>query len=201
MGGESGDSGLLWQDSNQVNDAAHIQLLNIDKGSSSLNLNGFNDSIGRLTLAAGTKVLTSGSLGGGVLTVRELRVDGQRMPLGIYTSSESWLQGSGQVIVGDVKRVEVSGAVDDPNKTIGAGNIALLKAATTLKLPDGDCSVHVTTGEFPLKLVANGKSRYRGVIAGKGGVRIEAAVDRRPFDIAGTQTNSYQGATKLRAAC
>ena len=133
-----------------------------------------------------------------MLTVRELWVDGQRLPEGVYTSSAGWLQGSGYVVVGDVKYVDVSGAVDDPNKTIGAGNIAVLKAASTFKLPDGDCSVHVATGDFPLTLVADGgKSRYSGLITGNGSVRIEAAADHQPLEIAGTHTNSYQGATTL----
>ena len=61
VGGQGDHNGLLWNGSNQVNDAAHIQLLSSDKGSASLNLNGFSDTIGRLTLAAGTKVLTGGS--------------------------------------------------------------------------------------------------------------------------------------------
>ena len=112
VAGQGDHNGLLWNGSNQVNDAAHIQLLSSDKGSASLNLNGFSDTIGRLTLAAGTKVLTSGPHGGGVLTVRELWVDGQRLPRGVYTSSVGWLQGSGYVVVGDVKYVDVSGAVD-----------------------------------------------------------------------------------------
>ena len=122
----SGQGNLLWNGSNQVNDAAQIQLLSSDKGNSSLNLNGFSDTIDRLTLAAGTKVFTGGPQGGGVLTVRELWVDGERLPKGVYTSSAGWLHGGGYVVVGDVKYVDVSGAVDDPNKTIGAGNIALL---------------------------------------------------------------------------
>ena len=84
-----------------------IQLLSSDKGGASLNLNGFSDTIDRLTLAAGTKVLTSGPHGGGVLTVRELWVDGKRLPKGVYTSSAGWLHGSGYVVVGDVKYVDV----------------------------------------------------------------------------------------------
>jgi hypothetical protein len=61
VAGQGDNNGLLWNGSNQVNDAAHIQLLSSVKGTSSLNLNGFSDTIGCLTLAAGTKVLTSGS--------------------------------------------------------------------------------------------------------------------------------------------
>jgi Glycosyl hydrolase family 20, catalytic domain/Glycosyl hydrolase family 20, domain 2 len=193
----AGQGNLLWNGSNQVNAAAHIQLLSSDKASSSLNLNGFSDAIDRLTLAAGTKVLTGGPHGG-VLTVRELWVDGQRLPRGVYTSSVGWLQGSGYVVAGDVKSVVVAGAVSDPDRTIGAGNIALLTAGTTFKLPEGDCSVNVATGEFPLTLVANsGKSRYSGLITGNGAVRIEAAADHQPFEFSGTHTNSYQGATTL----
>jgi hypothetical protein len=187
---------LVWNGSNQVKDA-HIQLLSSDKGASSLNLNGFSETIGRLTLAAGTKVLTGGPHGGGVLRVRELWVEGKRMPRGVYTSSTGWVQGNGYVVAGDVKQVEVSGAVDDPEKAIGAGNIALLKAGTTFKLPEGDCSVHVATGEFPLTLSASGKTRLGGMIAGHGGVRIDASGDHHPFEFAGPHGNTYQGATTL----
>src|SRR5205823_519865 len=161
--------------------------------------NGFRDTIGRLTLAGGTKVQTDGAQGGGVLTVRELWVDGRRWPGGVYTSSVGWLHGGGQVVVGDVKSVDVSGTVADPNKSIGPGSIAGLKAASTFQLPEGDCSVNVATGDFPLTLVASGgTSRFTGLITGNGGVRIEGAVDHRPFEISGTHTNSYRGATTLR---
>ena len=176
----------------------HIQLLGSDKGTASLNLNGFSDTIDRLTLAAGTKVFTSGSHGAGVLTVRELRVDGEQMPKGVYTASAGWLHGGGYVVVGDVKYVVVSGAVDDPNKTIGAGNIALLKGGSTFKLPEGDCSVNVATGDFLLTLAArSGKTRFNGLLTGNGSLRIEAGADHQPIEIAGTYTNSYQGATTL----
>jgi hexosaminidase len=197
VAGQGEDIGLLWSGSDQVNDTAHIQLLRSDKGGSSLNLNGFSDTIGRLTLAAGTKVLTSGPHGDGVLTVHELWVDGRRMPRGLYTSSADWLHGSGYVVVGDVKYVDVAGAVDHPEQAIGADNIARLKAGSTFKL-HGDCSVNVATGEFPLTLVTSGgKLRFNGMIAGKGSVQIEAAADRQPVEISGSQTNSYQGGTTL----
>ncbi len=198
VAGQGDHNGLLWNGNNQVNHAAHIQLLSSDKGSSSLNLNGFSDTIGRLTLAAGTKVFTSGPHEGGVLRVNELWVDGQRLPRGVYTSSVGWLHGSGHVVAGDVKYVDVSSVVDDPNKTVGAGNIALLKSGSSFRLPQGGCTVHVATGAFPLTLVANaGEASYNGMIAGNGGVRIEAAANHQPFEISGTQTNSYQGGTTL----
>ena len=73
-----------------------------------------------------------------------------------------------------------------------------LKAASTIRLPEGACSVHVATGEFPLTLVAaGGNRRYAGLITGKGSLRIEAAADHGPLEFSGTHTNSYQGATTL----
>src|SRR5437588_152689 len=83
--------------------------------------------------------------------------------------STGWLHGSGYVIVGDVKRVAVSGVVDDPNQTIGAGDIAVLKSAATFKLPDGECSVTAVTGDLPLTIVSSGgKARFGGFITGNG---------------------------------
>jgi hexosaminidase len=198
VSGEGDNSDVLWNGSDQVNDAAHIQLLSTAKGSASLNLNGFIESIERLTLAGGTRVFTSGAGGSGVLKVRELWIDGRPLPRGIYTSSEPWLKGGGYVVAGDVKQMDVSGTVDNPGKLIGPGNIALLKSGSTFKLPAGDCAVNVATGNFPLTLVAkSGQHRYDGLITGKGSVRVEAPVDREPFDISGPQTNSYEGATAL----
>jgi hypothetical protein len=197
VAGEKPDNGLVWNESDQVNDTAHIQLLSSAKGGPSLNLNGFGDTIDRLTLAAGTKVFTSGTHGNGVLTVRELWVDGRRLPGGVYTSAMSWLRGSGYVVVGDVKAVDVSGEVDDPERTIGAGNIARLKSAATFKLPNGDCAVNVMTGDFPLTLAAAGKPRFMGMIAGNGSLRIEAAADHQPVEISGLQMNTYHGGTTL----
>ncbi len=77
VSGQGDHNDLLWNGNNQINHAAHIQLLSSDHGTASLNLNGFSDTIGRLTLVAGTKVFTSGPQGGGVLSVRELWVDGR----------------------------------------------------------------------------------------------------------------------------
>jgi hexosaminidase len=190
-------NGLFWGASDQVNDAAHIQLLSSDKGGASLHLNGFRDTIGRLTLAAGAKVLTDGPRGSGVLTVKELWVDGRRMPRGVYTSATGWVQGSGYLVAGDVKTVDVSGTVADPNQAVGAGNLALLKSASTLKLREGECAVNVETGAFPLTLAAGSKARFGGMIAGSGAVRIEAAADHQPLELTGAQANCYRGDTTL----
>jgi hypothetical protein len=75
---------------------------------------------------------------------------------------------------------------------------AWIKGAATLKLPEGDCSVHAMTRGFPLTLVASrGKTRFAGLITGDGPVRIEAPGDHQPFEISGAQVNSYRGITTL----
>ena len=197
VGGGSDHVALVWNGSNQINDAAHIQLLGSDKGGASLNLNGFSDTIAKLSLAAGTKVLTDGPHGGGALTVRELTVDGKSLPRGIYTSSTGWLHGSGHAIVGDVQRAAVSGVVDDPNRAIGAGNMAVLKSATTFTLPDSECSVAAAIGDFPLTLIAGGGNvRFAGFITGNGSLQIKASRER-PLEISGASSNSYKGTTTL----
>jgi autotransporter-associated beta strand protein len=196
VSGDAPDTGLSWSAGQQLDADARVELRGSDKGSSSLDLNGFSDTIGRLALAAGAKVLTGGQRGG-VLTVHELWVEGKQVPKGVYTSSEAWLQGKGYVVVGDVRSVDVSGAVDDPNRTVGAGNIARLTAATTLKLPDGECSVNVADGDFPLTLAAGGKSRFTGLLAGSGSLRIEAGANHQPLELAGPHNNTYSGATTL----
>ncbi len=195
--GGTNQAALVWNGNDQVNDEAHIQLLGSDKGSGSLHLNGFSDTIGRLALAAGANVFTSGPQGGGVLTVRELWVDGRRLPRGIYTAAAGWLHGNGYVVAGDVKVVAASGLVNDPNQAVGAGNIARLTASSTFRLPEGVCSVHAATGAFPLTLVAaGGRQRYEGMIAGQGSVLIDVA-DHQSLELAGTQANIYQGSTTL----
>ena len=105
-------------------------------------------------------------------------------------------------MVGDAKYVDVSGRVDDPNKAIGAGNIAVLKAASTFKLPAGECAIPVNVGDVSPDPASDGAAtRYSGFITGNGPLLIEAAATgpaaRQPLDIAGTSANSYRGATVL----
>jgi hexosaminidase len=197
VGGDSHPCALVWNASDQLHDASHLDLRNSDKGAIAINLNGHNDTFARLTLAAGTKVLTDGPQGGGVLTVRALTVEGKRQPPGVYTSSSRWLDGRGYVIVGDVKRVMVSGVVDDPDRTIGAGAITVLQSATTFKLPEGECSVTAITGDSLLTLAPRGRhSRFVGLITGNGSLQIEAA-DAQPLELSGAPSNSFKGTTTL----
>jgi hexosaminidase len=196
VSGDGPGSGLSWGADRQLGAGARVELHGSSQGSSTLDLNGFHDTLARLVLAAGAKVRTGGPRGG-VLTAKELWVDGKRLASGVYTSAEPWVQGQGYVVVGDVRTADVSGVVEDPNRVVGAGNIARLTAATTLRLPHGDCSVNLASGDFPLTLIAEGKVRWSGMFAGGGSLRIEAGADHQPFEFAGPHTNSYAGPTTL----
>jgi hexosaminidase len=197
VGGIGDENSLVLGGNNQIDSAASLQLAGSEKGSAFFNLNGFNSTISSLTLAPGTKVLTDGARGSGVLTVSEAMVEGRRLPRGIYTSSNSWVRGSGYVVVGDVKQINVSGVIDDPTRTIGSGNMAVLKTASTFKIPNGECSVAAQTGDYPLTLVSGGPDvRFNGFVTGNGSLRIEAS-RKQPLEISGMPSNSFKGTTTL----
>jgi hypothetical protein len=196
VGGTGGNDSLVLGADDQIRADASVELLGFKAGGASLDLNGHNQTVGRLTLARGARVLTDGPRGGGVLAVRELVVGGKQLPRGIYPFSGGWLEGRGYVVVGDVKRIDVKGTVDDPNAAVGAGNIAVLKAATTFKLPDGECTVAALTGDFPLTLAPGGRARFGGFITGNGELRIDTSREH-PLELTGPPSNSFKGTTTL----
>jgi hypothetical protein len=182
--------------SDQIHDDATVELRASKPAGTFLRLNGQHETFAKLTLGAGGRVLTDGA-SSGALTVRELVVEGRAQPRGVYTASSGWLIGNGYVVVGDVKRLDAKGAVTDPEKTFGAGNIAVLKGAATFELPDGECTVAVVTGAYPLTLAAGGKTaRFGGFVTGNGGLRIEASREG-PLELTGAHGNVYSGPTTL----
>jgi hexosaminidase len=193
VGGTSDQDVLVWNASDQLNDAAQMHL----HSGASLKLNGFGDIIASLSLAAGAKVMTDGSQGRGVLKVRELTVDGKCLPRGVYMAPSGWLQGGGYVTVGDVKVIAVADLVNDPNKTIGADNIARLKSTTRFKIPEGGCAGVVDTAGGPLVLESAGRNaNFSGFITGGGSLQIKSSAGQ-PLTIAGTSSNSFTGTTTL----
>ena len=197
LGDRNAPASLVWNANNQFSGDARLQLVGSDRAAASLNLNGFKDSLAQLNLERGSVIQTDGAGQSGVLEVRELVVNGKHLPRGVYTSSSEWLRGSGYVIVGDVRRVETSGLVLDPIRSIGAGNFAILKAATALNLPEGECTVHVLTGDFLLAIKSAGnKARFSGFITGNGALRIEAT-DDSPLELSGSASNAFKGTTTL----
>lgn len=196
VGGTGEADALVWNAGDQLNDAATVELLGSAKGGAALILNGHSDTFAKLSLAAGARVLTDGPAGAGVLTVREVVVEGKSLPRGVYAAPAPWLRGSGYVIVGDVKRVPAAGTIDDPARAVGAGNLAELSAATTFKLPEGECAVAVDTRTRPLTLAAGGDTRYSGFVTGGGSVRVELPAGRS-LELAGPAGNAYKGPTTL----
>jgi hexosaminidase len=202
VGGQGNKAGIVWNNNFQVGRSASIRLLKSARGGAYLDLNGFSETVDNLTMDDETRILTDGSASAGVLTVGKLVVAGQAVPRGVYTSPSAWIQGGGYVVVGDVRRVKISGKVDDPRKTIGEGNIAVLEAASVIELGGGDFTIPVNIGVFPLTLSSGGAAvRHGGFITGKGPLRIEAAsagqAGGQPLEIVGRSSNSYKGPTRL----
>jgi len=85
---------VIWTASDQISDTSDVI---VTTSGAWLNLAGFTDTIGSLTLAAGTSVETGS---GGVLTMSALTVNGTVMAPGVYTSSSAFVTGTGSLVVG-----------------------------------------------------------------------------------------------------
>jgi hypothetical protein len=204
VGGQGDNDCLYWANSDQLNDAAVVELLDSHKGGATLNLNGCADRFASLKMAPHTKIVTDDQKIGGILTISALAIDGKSIPKGVYTSAEPWISGSGFVVVGDVKYVNAAGVITNANTAIGANNIAVLTAATTFGPATGDCAIPVRTGEFGLTFCAPGDkpTSYSGFITGNGAVTFDAAAggqvsSRQPLKITGPSASSYKGPTVL----
>jgi len=88
-----GTGNVVWTAADQVSDVSDVA---VNDSGAFLNLAGFTDTIGGLTLAAGTWVETGA---GGVLTVSGLTVDGVVKDAGTYTAADGFVTGSGSVVV------------------------------------------------------------------------------------------------------
>ncbi len=100
VGGQGPNDCFYWQADEQIIDSSHVTLLNSSQGGAYLNLNGHTETIAELTMDAGTVIQTDGTEGsGGLLRVGVLSVNGVSIQPGTYTSSESWIEGDGQVAV------------------------------------------------------------------------------------------------------
>ncbi|MEI7900418.1 MAG: family 20 glycosylhydrolase [bacterium] len=198
IGGQGGNDCLTWANSDQLNDASTVELLDSPKGGAFLNLNGCSETFASLKMAAHTQIVTDGQKAGGVLTVSALAIAGKSLPKGIYTSADGWITGSGFVVVGDVKSVGAGGVIDDPNAALGASALATLTAAATFGPATGTCNIPVRTGSFGLTFSAKGSKpiRYGGFITGSGGVTFSAS-GTTPIEISGPSGNSYSGVTTL----
>ncbi|MCF7730093.1 MAG: beta-N-acetylhexosaminidase [Akkermansiaceae bacterium] len=102
VGGQGFNDCLHWSNSNQIKDSASITVLNAgNNGAAYLSLNGCNESVAALVMAANTTVRTD-SPGGqaGVLTVKSLTVAKVVKPVGTYTAAtEKWIEGKGRIVV------------------------------------------------------------------------------------------------------
>ncbi len=99
LGGNSAGDNLgdtvIWAADHQINDSSEIVM----QGSQAcwLDLNGHAETAGSLSMSAAAGIKTGD---GGSLLVASLVREGVNIPNGIYTSAESWIEGSGSLIVG-----------------------------------------------------------------------------------------------------
>jgi len=104
LGSHSNTARLLWTRDNQVSDLSDITMLWFDAAAQGypdrktfLNLDGKKDSISSLSMETGTEVRTGN---GGILTARNLIIDGVLMGAGTYTAANhGFIKGSGQLVV------------------------------------------------------------------------------------------------------
>jgi adhesin/invasin len=114
-------STVVWAASDQISDTSNVSL-----GSSSvLNLAGFSDTIGNLTMTTGSTVATGGI--GGILTVNSLILDGTPVTAGTYTSSSAFVSGDGSLVVSTTATLPASAA----NSTLAASPSSVLADGTS----------------------------------------------------------------------
>jgi len=85
---------IIWANNNQISDTATITMQGAQ--ASLLVLDGYSDTVASLVVGANGTVDT---VAGGQLQTQTLSVNGTPMSAGTYTSSESWIAGSGSVVV------------------------------------------------------------------------------------------------------
>jgi hexosaminidase len=165
-----------------------------------LDLAGRKTAFAKLVMSLAATVRTGD---GGALNVKQLYIDGKRMPDGDYRSPLAWLQGSGTVAVD--ARVNVAGRVSDLAAQIGTGNFANLTGNTEFGYPLGDCSVDIITNGHTVTLNSGDGNPLAcsGVIAGTGEVVLlmgPSHTDYKdaPLRITGDRANTTTGRFYVR---
>jgi hypothetical protein len=194
VGGQGGNDCLCWAANDQISHCPLMELLDSPHGGAYLDLNGHSERLSELAMAAHTRIVT----GGGILRVRQLKVEGREMPTGVY-AGEPWCQGSGMVLVGDVPERDVSGTLA---QSTARPSVLRLTGPTTVNLT-GDCADVYRTGNFTLSLGVDDKYRcyLSGFITGDGNLDVASGNENNPrtwhMEFGGTRANSYRGVTRL----
>jgi len=219
--GSTGETArLTWLASNQINDSASINVVlptatggfTAEAALTFLNIGGFSDTIGALTLGdsgARTQIRTSA---GGVLTVNTLSVGGYGMAAGTYTKTSGWIIGDGSVVVlngtgapvVDISNATTPGDAAHPGDgvkvdvAVGAGNTARLVGFTSTYWSGFGFSVPVDLNGNTL-VVDNGGGNTcvaSGAVSGNGILRIDGG-GSAAIRITGGASNTYTGTTEM----
>jgi hypothetical protein len=164
-GAENKDDGVIWGADGQLLPSAVVTLQGTQP--SFLDLHGHKVMLSKVELSRAALI---GTGKGGRLQVRQLLVDGKRLPDGVYVAPQSWLEGTGMVSVDS--HVDVQGIIGSPDLQIGQGNRANLIGNTTIAYPASGCHVDVITNGFTLTLNSGNGNAFSctGSLEGSGNV-------------------------------
>jgi hexosaminidase len=201
LGGSSPENvndGVVWNEDGQLAPSATVTLQGTQP--SFLDLNGHQASLSKVTLSKVAQIRTGER---GILQVKQFHFDGKRLKDGEYNASQSWLKGTGKVIVD--ARVDVQGIVGSPESQIGSGNVANLTGKTTFAYPASGCPVDVITNGHTLVLDSGNGNAFAltGSISGNGNVEFHMGpsyTDYKdaPLPIAGDRPNTATGKFLVR---
>ncbi|MEI7900623.1 MAG: family 20 glycosylhydrolase [bacterium] len=160
-----------------------------------LDLAGHKTDLAKVVIDGQAKIRTGA---GGLLTVKQLIVDGKKAAAGNHKAPQAWLEGGGAVTVDP--RVDVKGRYGNPNGQIGSGNIGNMIGDTELWVGVGTCDIDLITNGHTLTFDSGDGNAlcYLGTISGTGDVVLLMGPSRTgfkdaPLRLAGDKPNTTTG--------
>ncbi len=194
-GGQGANDALLWRAAHQIDDRATVELRKGPKGAARLLLNGNDEKFAALSMVSGARIVTDGDNKSGNLALDTLILDGAPLPQGVYTSSQDWIEGRGLVTVGAVRRMELAGALPDPDHALRPGDFVVLTGPATLTAEEGSWEHPVDLGTHTFTVINRERPlRVAGFLSGGGGLHLQAA---KPVEFTGTTANAHGGQNRL----
>jgi len=135
---------------------------------------------------------------GGQLAVKQVIVDGKKIPAGTHKAPQPWLEGSGTVTIDP--RVDIKGRYGNPNDEIGSGNIGNMTADTGFWVGVGTCDIDLITNGHRITFDSGDGNAlcYMGSISGTGDVELlmgpsYTGFKDAPLRLAGDKPNTTTG--------
>jgi hexosaminidase len=169
--------GVILADDGQIAPSATVTL-NGKAQPCFLDLSGHKAALAKVVVDGQAKLRTGA---GGLLTVKQLIVDGKKVTAGTHKAPQAWLEGSGSVTVDP--HVDVKGRYSNPNGQIGSGNIGNMIGDTEFSVGVGTCDIDLITNGHTLTFDSGGGNAlcYLGSISGTGDVVLLMGPSRTSF--------------------